>query len=213
MPEKPLVAVVEGGHPYDAVKFHRMFQSFDDVECIPQGFETWGCNWGENLERYAAIVFYNMNMDWPALGGDGAQWAVERFAERNQGIVFLHHAILALPECRAWSDAVGIAERGFDYHPGQTFEVSVVDDRHAITRGLSGWTMEDETYTMAEPGGSCEVLLRTQHPKSMSALAWTRQHGNARVFCFQSGHDHTTWEQDAFRTVLHRGIRWAAGGG
>ena len=44
----------------------------------------------------------------------------------------------------------------------------------------------------------------------MRTLAWTRTHNNARVFCFQSGHDNQTWQNRAFREVLSRGIHWTA---
>jgi type 1 glutamine amidotransferase len=54
------------------------------------------------------------------------------------------------------------------------------------------------------------VLLTADHPKSMKAIAWTRQHGQSRVFCFQSGHDNDTWENAGFRNVLERGILWCA---
>ena len=79
-----------------------------------------------------------------------------------------------------------------------------------ITRGVAAWQMIDETYTMADAGADSEILLTTRHPKSMRTLAWTRTHNNARVFCFQSGHDNQTWQNRAFREVLSRGIHWTA---
>jgi type 1 glutamine amidotransferase len=30
------------------------------------------------------------------------------------------------------------------------------------------------------------------------------------VFCFAAGHDNQTWIDESFRTVLRRGIQWAA---
>jgi type 1 glutamine amidotransferase len=54
------------------------------------------------------------------------------------------------------------------------------------------------------------VLLTTDHPKSMRTIAWTRQVGQARVFCLESGHDRVTFADPNFRTVLGRGIAWAA---
>ena len=68
----------------------------------------------------------------------------------------------------------------------------------------------DEVYTLPAVGGDATVLLTTDHPRSTPTLAWTRQHGAARVFCYQSGHDRRVYEDPGFRTVLERGIRWAA---
>jgi type 1 glutamine amidotransferase len=71
--------------------------------------------------------------------------------------------------------------------------------------------MVDETYDMPEAGEGCEVLLTTAHPKSVRTLAWTRQYGNSKVFCYQSGHDNAAWSDESFRQVLSRGILWTAG--
>ena len=71
--------------------------------------------------------------------------------------------------------------------------------------------MLDETYVVAEPDADSEILLFTDDPKSMRSIAWTRRYKNARVFCFQSGHDHHAYENPNFRLVISRGIQWAAG--
>ena len=54
------------------------------------------------------------------------------------------------------------------------------------------------------------VLLTTNHPKSMRTIAWTRQVGQARVFCLESGHDRVTFADPNFQVMLGRGIAWAA---
>jgi type 1 glutamine amidotransferase len=86
----------------------------------------------------------------------------------------------------------------------------VADPDHPITQGVADWGMVDETYDMAEPGPGCCVLLTTDHPRSMKALAWTRERGGSRVFCLQCGHDGRAWAHESFRTVLRRGVLWAA---
>jgi len=70
--------------------------------------------------------------------------------------------------------------------------------------------MIDETYKMDDPGEGSHALLTTDNPTSMKTIAWTRQHKNARVFCFQSGHDNDTFVDPNFREVLARGIQWVA---
>ena len=71
--------------------------------------------------------------------------------------------------------------------------------------------MIDETYTMANAGSDSQILLTTKYHKSMKSIAWTRQHGQSRVFCYQSGHDNQTWVDANFRQVVSRGIQWCAG--
>jgi type 1 glutamine amidotransferase len=45
----------------------------------------------------------------------------------------------------------------------------------------------------------------------MKTIAWTRQYKNARVFCYQSGHDNQAYANPNFRKVVARGIHWLAG--
>ena len=123
----------------------------------------------------------------------------------------LHHALLAFPEWPRWSEVCGIDDRTFGFHHDQQVPIEVADPTHPITAGLADWELPDETYTMSSADKDSRILLTTDHTLSMRTLAWTRQFGQARVFCFQSGHDNATYADRGFRTVLHRGIRWAAG--
>ncbi|MBK8021919.1 MAG: ThuA domain-containing protein [Chloroflexi bacterium] len=89
--------------------------------------------------------------------------------------------------------------------------VEVVDATHPITKGLANWTMLDETYKMESAGEGSQILLGTHHPKSLRTLAWTRQYRNSPVFCYASGHGKDTWADPNVKTVVERGIQWAAG--
>jgi len=68
----------------------------------------------------------------------------------------------------------------------------------------------DETYAMDSAGEDSAVLLTTDHPQSVKTIAWVRTYKNARVFCFQAGHDDQAFSDPNFRTVVGRGIRWVA---
>lgn len=214
MAEKLKLAVVTGGHSYDVVNFHRLFAAIDGVEPFIQHMDDFASSDEATRDSYDVVLFYIMLMQTPAPGaawyaGD-ANAALEHLGTRpGQGIFVLHHAILAYPEWPLWTEITGLADRKFDYHPEQAITVHVADAAHPITKGLTDWQMGDETYTMAEPEKS-RVLLATEHPKSMKAIAWTREHRASRVFCFQSGHDNVTWADSNFREVLKRGVLWCA---
>jgi type 1 glutamine amidotransferase len=128
-----------------------------------------------------------------------------------QGIIVLHHAILAFPEWPLWSTLVGIPDRRFASHMGEPIRVAAANPDHPITRGLGGWDLVDETYVMQEPGADSEILLTTANPKSMRALAWTRRYGDSPVLCLQPGHGRNAYADPNFQTILARGIRWCAG--
>ena len=86
----------------------------------------------------------------------------------------------------------------------------ILAHHHSITRGLAAWELTDETYTVNLPGDDSHVLLTTDHPKCMRTVAWTRQVGQSRVFCLQSGHDTAAFSNPDFRTVVQCGIAWLA---
>lgn len=89
----------------------------------------------------------------------------------------------------------------------------VADPGHPITRGLSAWDMVGETWNFAASrlGPDCHTTLVIDDPKMrLKATAWTHQFRRARVFCLQPGHDNDNYADSSFRTVLSRGIQWAA---
>ena len=91
------------------------------------------------------------------------------------------------------------------------FRMSVADRRHPITRGLDDWELTDETYVMNEPVDGSRILVATDHPRSMQAIAWTRTVNGTRVFCYQGGHDARAYNDPGFRRLLLRGLTWAGG--
>lgn len=207
-------AVITGQHPFDVPSFYNVFHSMPDVDFYPQDLDLFAADWGNARQSYDVVVFYNFHQMTP--GGDAMpgtnsiRQSLEQLGEKNQGILVLHHAILAFPQWQFWSDLCGIQDRHFGYHPGQTVNVQVSELEHPITRDISDWEILDETYTMADAGADSHVLLTAEHPASMHTLAWTRTYGSARVFCYQSGHDAHVFNDPSFRRIMHQGIQWLA---
>ena len=142
--------------------------------------------------------------------------AIEAIGETEQGVVVLHHAILAWMGWHTWSDIIGLHDRSFDsfdYYLDQELRTEVADADHAITMELPDFDIHDETYVMADadPAAGNRALLTTHHSLSMQTLGWARQHNRSRVFCYQAGHDKQAYENSHFRAVLRRGIQWCAG--
>ena len=99
---------------------------------------------------------------------------------------------------------------GAPVHQDQTVRIQNVSPNHPITSNIADFEVVDETYGANVITNSSEILLTTDHPESMKTMAWTRQYKNARVFCYQSGHDRVTFNNPAFRVVVSRGIGWCA---
>ena len=209
------VAVITGGHSYDVPNFHRLFRSFPDADIYLQNLDDFASSTQEVRQGYDVLLFYIMMMDGPS--DENHPWyagkpktALSELGETRQGIFVLHHALLAYPQWPVWNEIVGIQDRTFGYHIGESLRVRIADSAHPITRGLQDWDMSDETYTMADARAGSQILLSVDHPKSMKHIAWTRQYRQSRVFCFESGHDNVTWQDHNFREVLARGMRWCA---
>lgn len=206
-----MVAVITGGHHFEVPAFDRLFRGMDGIDPYLQTLE----NFSEDLEgvrdQYDALVFYNMHAESPT---PKARAFLETLGDRPQGLVFLHHGILAYRGESLLGEVLGLPDRSFNFSPGyaggERVKVQIACE-HPITRGLAPWTMVDEIYGMASAGNDSQVVLTTDHPTSMKSLAWTRQHGKARVFAFASGHGKETYADPNFQTVLRRGIQWAAG--
>lgn len=217
MSDTPIrIAIVTGGHSFDVPNFHRLFRALPGIDAYIQHLDDWTSSPQAVREAYDVVLFYTMKMDLPR--DENVPWyagqpltAFSQLGETSQGIVVLHHAILDYPIWPLWSEIVGITERSFGYHIGETVTTNILDSEHPITRGITGWTMIDETYTMADAGEGSQVLLTYDQPKSMNTIAWTRQYRNSPVFCYQAGHDNETWQNNSFQAVLTHGMRWAAG--
>ena len=207
------VAVVTGGHSFDVVAFRDLFQALPGIDPVIQHMDDWSCASPKARAAYDVVVSYSLLLEGPT--DEGLPWyqgqpltALGELLRSGQGIVLLHHAILAYPTWKPYSDLVGIPDRRFGYHFTGPVTIDVADATHPITRDLPGsWTLDDETYTMAEPAGEhVHVLLTTKHQPSMRTIAWTNRVGRTPVFCYQSGHGPATYRDANFRAVLTRGI-------
>jgi len=201
------LAVITGQHPFEVPPFVRLFRSLQHVDAYPQDLENYVADLGHVRGWYDVVLFYNMHAEPPRGGAE----VLQALGEREQGLVILHHGMLAFGDWPVWDEIVGIADRRFTYKAGEAVPVAIADPDHPVTRGLAPWMMIDEVYAMAEPGADSHVLLTTSHPQSVRTLAWTRHYGQARVFVLASGHGAETYADPNFRAVLGRGIAWAAG--
>lgn len=210
MPGRLKAAVITEWHPFDVINFQRLFARFGDFEAFPQSFDIFAKD--ERNSEYDVVVYYNMSFPAPEPQDPRRLYLEHRLGSAQQGIVLLHHGILSYAEWAFWDNVSGTRDRNFKYFPQQTLRYDINQSAyHPITHGISGFTLVDESYTMAEPTADNEILVTTDHPNSMRAIAWTRRYKNSRVFCYQSGHDNSTWSDPSFQQLLRRGMLWSAG--
>ena len=205
------LAVVTGGHPFDVPSFQQVFRAMPTVDFYPQALDEF-CAAPQTAAEYDVVLFYTMHQFKP---GDELPWyqkrvfsTLEQLGREKQGIVVLHHALYAFDQWPLWSELTGLAERNAEVEFGQEVRCNVKPN-HAITEGVPSWTLKDEIYITPDAGPDSEILIETDHPRSMKTLAWTRQFRGSRVFCYQSGHDASAFNDANFRRILERGILWA----
>jgi type 1 glutamine amidotransferase len=211
------VAVVTGGHAFQVPPFYAVFRAIPEIDFYPQALDEF--TFDEALAgAYDVVVFYHMHRFTPA---DELPWyqskffsTLEKLGREGQGICLLHHSLVGFQEWPFWSEVAGMADRTMRaFHMNQTVETHIADPGHPVTRGLSDWTMTDETYEMpdAKPEDGNRILLTTSHPKSARTLAWARTFRGSRVLCYQAGHDTQTFDDPNFRRMMRNGILWLTG--
>jgi type 1 glutamine amidotransferase len=214
--KKIRLGVVIGGHPYDVPAFRELCNGMTQCDVYLQDLDNWAAARAEHADvSYDAFLFYNMNY-WGVLSvrddmDKRITDAIAGIGTGSQGIVVLHHALLSFTDMTPYSQVCGIAERKIRGFGAADIRTHVQVPDHAITKGLGDWTMKDEYFVIDPPDAASQVLLTTDHPQSMKELGWTRQHGKARVFCYQSGHGPAAYADRTFREVLSRGIAWVSG--
>ena len=109
-------AVITGEHNFDVPGFQAAFRGMTDVDAYPQTLENFVADQGGVRDEYDVLVFYNFHR--PAPDARTAE-ALSTLGENQQGIVVLHHALLAFPAWPRWSQICGIDDRTFGFHHDQ----------------------------------------------------------------------------------------------
>jgi hypothetical protein len=217
MAEKLKVAVVTGGHPFDVPALRDMFARMTDFDVYHQDLDNWAASKSDGtFGMYDVFVFYNMH-SWGILSvrkdmDERIIHALNDLGQTRQGLLVLHHGLLAFPDMQVWSDICNVQNRRLrGFKPPEPIRTHVADRQHPITRDLDDWETRDEVYLIDSPSQKSTCLLTTDHPESMPVLGWAHPYKEARVFCYQAGHDGSAFANSSFQQVLVRGIEWLAG--
>ena len=208
-------AVLVENHEYDVIEFQKMLDSFTGCKCYVQPVDLFVRD-NKNRKNYDTLLWYNINWDPPKEEGKLIKYLENEIGETKQGIVLIHHALLNFQNWDIYTHISGLKERGanvgFKYTQNETVISHILDLEHPITKGISDFTIVDETYQIGEPlepGNT--ILITTDNKTSMSSLAWTRQYKNSRVFSYASGHDGKVYTNESYRKIVNQALRWTAG--
>ena len=205
--KKLKVLVVAGGHPYSVKPFRAIFAAYADMDCTFVE-EKIGGEAFENIDAwpYDAIVLYNY-MKKPS---QKQQENFLKLLDRGTGLVILHHAIYGYRPWPEFQKIVGVtrwlsgAKNDFD------LKIHIEDPQHPITRGLSDFAIHDEVYQGHTIDPQAHVLLTTDQPANVKAIAWVHTYRHTPVFYLQLGHGESAYKCPQYQDIVGRAIRWSA---
>lgn len=169
---------------------------------------------GDNLRRYAAVVFLNTTGE---VLDDAGRAAFEAYIGDGGGFVGVHAAADTEYDWPFYGELVGA--RFARHPPVQPATVEVVDRTHPATAHLPArWDRTDEWYDyQAEPTGARILAVLDETSYSGGEMgpphphAWCKAYAGGRAFYTGGGHTIEAYAEAEFRAHLLGGIRYAAG--
>ena len=141
--------------------------------------------------------------------GDAELEACVQAVRAGTGVAGLHGGMGDAFRCRpAFQWVVG---GQFMAHPGGEipYSVHIVDPSHPLTRAMEDFTVVTEQYYMlVDPAN--HVLATTRFDDVVMPVAWTKTHDRGRVFYCSLGHSPEIAGQEPIRTLMRRGMLYAA---
>jgi uncharacterized protein len=202
------VLVITGGHPFPVQPFRDVFGGYSNMDCTFVDEKVGGEAYDDISHwRYDAIVLYNHMKNL----SEKQQANFLQLLDRGVGLVILHHAIYGYRPWPEFQKVVGVTSWLSGYKLGVDFRVHIEDPQHPITRGLKDFSIHDETYQGYGLAPEVHVLLSTNEPTNVKAIAWVHRYRKSPVCYFQLGHDTNAYSNEMFRIVLGRAICWSAG--
>ncbi len=167
------------------------------------------------LEAYDVIVFTMFNRSLPMLSDLGKENLVN-FVKGGKGYYVQH---LASASYGDWAEFGKMCGRhwvmGTSGHgPRSVFKCNITKTAHPITAGMKDFKMFDELYAKLQGDEPIEVLVTADSDWSEQTepMVFTCTYGEGRCVHNALGHDRKAIMDPACRTLIARGVEWAATG-
>jgi type 1 glutamine amidotransferase len=214
------VVVVTGGHGFEREPFLKIFDEIKEINYVEsvqkdhselfEDISTWD---------YDVMVFYNMTQEI----SEKQRKNLFKLLDKGVGVVALHHTMGAYQEWPEFKRIIGtkyylkdameggVLRKQGSYKHDLDVKVHVKDKKHPITKGMSDFTIHDETYKNCWFDKNNQLLLTTDHATSDETIGWVRQYSKAKVCTIQLGHDSKAYSNSNYRQLVKRAILWTAG--
>lgn len=153
---------------------------------------------------------------------------LDDYVRAGGGFMGIHSATDTLKSHKAYSEMIGAVFSQHPWGPKETVMIKVEDPGHALAKGVfekNEFKFNDEIYEFREPFDRkrLHVILSLDLAKSDKSnrplrrtdgdfpIAWTRSHGQGRVFYCSLGHANSTFSDPTVLKFWLRGIQFATG--
>lgn len=140
---------------------------------------------------------------------------IAAFLGRGGGLVLSHYVLWnASP---ALVDLLGLAKGAGSHYRHKVVTLELPEPRHPIMLGLPDtFTIADECFWNLQGDRGAVTPLATSDEVvgdkvSAEPVIWAYERGRGRVVASTLGHFDWTFDDPFFRTILLRGLAWAAG--
>ena len=153
---------------------------------------------------------------------------LDDYVRHGGGFMAIHSATDSLKNHKAYGEMIGAVFSQHPWGPKETVMIRVEDPTHALAKGVfekEEFKFNDEIYEFREPYDRkrLHVILSLDLAKSDKPnrslrrtdgdfpIAWTRSHGQGRVFYCSLGHATSTFPDPTVLKFWLRGIQFATG--
>jgi type 1 glutamine amidotransferase len=209
------ILIVTGGHEFEP-SFYEIFDSYVDVQYDTISQPKFNQMITSGIaDQYSALVFYDM---WQEITEEQKQ-AFLGLLNKGQGMVFLHHALVAYQH---WNEFINILGgkyietdfyddpnmKGSTYTEDITLDIKVAVKDHPVTKGISDFSIYDEGYQYVEMMPTIKPLLTTIHPDCTPTVAWTHTYKKSRIVYLLLGHGQEAHENENYRKLIRNAVNW-----
>lgn len=217
----------DGHHPVAATDMFRPFLAENGFEVRVEESNEVYADAGMMAETDLVVQAVTMSSI-----SDAALTGLRAAVEAGTGLAGWHGGIA--DSYRGSSDYLQLVGGQFATHPGRhpdersgderdnyldhTIEITDLGRRHEITAGIDDFVLHTEQYWVLHDD-LIDILATTTHPTQdyhpwhrpiVSPAVWTRLWGAGRVFVATPGHTPEVLADPHVRTIVERGLLWAA---
>ena len=133
--------------------------------------------------------------------------AVVEFVEGGGAFLNLHNSMGLYPPDGPYLNLVG--GRYIGHGPLERFRVEVVDPDHAVTRGVSDFSVADEQHTPPYDADKVHLLLRNRSDDGkVAAAGWAYEPGKGRLCHLANGHTRESLLHPMYQRLMRNAVNW-----